>query len=212
MPNWCDNYLTIHADENLLNQIRDFVRSEESEFDFTKILPIPKEKENDSYEWRCENWGTKWNADCIYTYENGFSFETAWAPCSPIIAELARIFPEAEFWFQYTEENMCFCGVQQYQNGTLVYEMESDYTQNWTLLEDASVFDEDELKAYLIDDIHYPSHENGMYIYAETEGEFHLREYINGEIYILMDGWCRDLRPENERTAFWNEETNFQWL
>ncbi len=101
MPNWCINYLTIHADENLLNQIRDFIRSEESEFDFTKILPIPKEKENDSYEWRCENWGTKWNAAYIDTYENGFSFETAWTPCRPIIAELARIFPEAEFWFQY---------------------------------------------------------------------------------------------------------------
>ncbi len=90
--------------------------------------------------------------------------------------------------------------------------MESDYAENYTLLEEADMISEEEREIYGIEDDLYPLHENGMYVFAETDGEFHLRKYIDSKVYILMDGWCRDLRPENERTAFWDEKTDFQWL
>ncbi|MBQ2726160.1 MAG: hypothetical protein IJF78_10675, partial [Clostridia bacterium] len=77
---------------------------------------------NNWYDWSNHFWGTKWNSDSASFRNNNFYFMTVWSPASLVVAELARKFPEAEFWFQYEEMGMCFCGVEVYQNGMLVYE------------------------------------------------------------------------------------------
>lgn len=53
------------------------------------------------YEWRNENWGTKWNAanaSITERAEDGtkisYSFETAWAPPIPVFFELSKQFPD----------------------------------------------------------------------------------------------------------------------
>lgn len=58
------------------------------------------------YDWCCDNWGTKWNA-----YENQqpdsdtIIFETAWAPPEPVIARLAKMYPEAEIEHWWADED-----------------------------------------------------------------------------------------------------------
>jgi len=225
MPNYCDNSLTIYASDDTVERIRTFVRSEESEFDFNNVIPMPAHIYTDSlgiedrklygmnnwYDWSNHFWGTKWNSDSASFRNNNFYFMTAWSPASPVVAELARKFPEAEFWFQYEEMGMCFCGVEVYQNGMLVYEMQGDFGRNWTL-EDSGDMSEDELNDYLIEDEMFPVQENGLYVHADIQGKIHIRSYKDGKIYEIIDGTYFDFRPTDKKLAYWNEETDWQEL
>lgn len=58
------------------------------------------------YEWRWDNWGTKWSA---YEYELMDEacycrFNTAWAHCYPVIEALSKMFPEDVFEVWFAEE------------------------------------------------------------------------------------------------------------
>ena len=71
MPNYCSNYLKIEGTENAVKELLQLVKSDESIFDFEKIIPMPdyiyrgplgpeEEKiysENNWYNWSCDNWG-----------------------------------------------------------------------------------------------------------------------------------------------------------
>ena len=78
MPNWCDNDLFIYGSEEDLKKIKEQVTNEAGDFDFGKIVPEPdtpdyfkdnlsfddmKEHPLNWYNWRLDNWGTKWNAN-----------------------------------------------------------------------------------------------------------------------------------------------------
>ena len=58
------------------------------------------------YDWCIEHWGTKWNA-----YENQqpdadtIVFETAWSAPEPVIAQLAKMYPEAEIEHWWADED-----------------------------------------------------------------------------------------------------------
>lgn len=79
---------------------------------FNKIIPEPKTKEEcperyiktveslsddprpwfDWYNWRCDNWGVKWDASDVYLdlNEKSISFSTPWGPpCSSLLEEIA---------------------------------------------------------------------------------------------------------------------------
>lgn len=43
------------------------------------------------YDWRCENWGTKWGAYDVSSNGNEITFDTAWSCPLPILNELAKI-------------------------------------------------------------------------------------------------------------------------
>lgn len=78
--------------------------------DFEKLVPPPTEDPDDIeynggtkygtlpgwYQWRCEHWGTKWNAynqdliDISYGCIE-LKFDTAWAPPIPIIDKLREM-------------------------------------------------------------------------------------------------------------------------
>ena len=58
------------------------------------------------YEWRVENWGTKWNAyQQSRTSANEFSFQTAWSHPSPIIDLLSKMFRSIVFRVKYADED-----------------------------------------------------------------------------------------------------------
>ena len=225
MPNYCDNSLTIYASEETVERIRAFVRSDESEFDFDKVIPMPEyiyvgplgkeERElygkNNWYDWCTTNWGTKWNSDEVSFKDNNFFFLTAWSPASPVIAKLAEKFPEAEFWFQYEEMGMGFCGVEVYQNGELAYEMQGDISRNWTL-EEPDAVNEDELEDYLIEDNMFPVQQNGTYVYVDSDRSIYIRTYKDGKIYERIEGSCWDFRQTDRKNAYWNETTEYQFF
>lgn len=62
------------------------------------------------YEWRCEHWGTKWDAtDCeILNEADGlvvFQFDTAWGPPLVALGHLSKLFPNTEFFLECTTED-----------------------------------------------------------------------------------------------------------
>ena len=72
-----------------------------------------------SYDWCCENWGTKWNSvhhveidlddyeDELYVW---FGFETAWSAPTPIAHFLKHKFEGMRFRWFYRDESDMFCG------------------------------------------------------------------------------------------------------
>ena len=145
MPNYCTNYLTIEGNRNTMETIIELVKSEENVFDFEKIVPMPdyiyrggvgpEEREiygeNNWYDWSCKNWGTKWNSvDSDFDGEE-FYFLTAWSPCEPVIAALAKMFPTMRFTHTFYETGMCFCGQGVYENGELIFYYDGEYAENY---------------------------------------------------------------------------------
>lgn len=217
MPNWCDNYISIFADNELLEKIHEYVRSENNEFDFEKIIPMPENiyrgnlgtrelelyGENNWYDWSNTNWGTKWNADVENAEPGEYWIKTAWSPCEPVIAELARIFPAAEFSHAYEEtEGYFYCGKNIYRDGKLVFSMHGDCDYDWSV-DDPDAWDEEEKEEMKIKDELYPLQENGCISEADENGYFHYREYRNGRLYHKIEGEYEDHRPKYERRYSW---------
>ena len=137
MPNHCSNILTCE-DGDFGSVIQEFLSYNDADnmvhLDFDKIVPMPKELDitasfnpkdvelqeqykinlekfgfQNWYDWRVENWGTKWNSyDCNMT-DFGMSFCTAWSPPEPVIKELAKITGKT-FVLEYMEEGEAFIG------------------------------------------------------------------------------------------------------
>lgn len=113
MPNWCDNRLTItHTDTDVLDNFMARVRADKDERLFCHIKPMPNNV-SDWYNWCIENWGTKWDA-CNMSWSQiddntvEFSFETAWAPPTPVYEALALEGFEVEA--HYVEYGMMYAG------------------------------------------------------------------------------------------------------
>ena len=56
------------------------------------------------YDWRINNWGTKWNA--VRSWEDGdkFGFETAWSSVTKLMILLSTKFPNVLFCYGYADE------------------------------------------------------------------------------------------------------------
>ena len=115
MPNWCDNQITITGPESVIDKIEKIVREEENIDLSSKekgesmgllnfMYPMPKELEDTTspsssakkpqpmvdgfdnwYDWRCENWSTKWDVNEFYGVDRqgdtiSFGFSSAWSP------------------------------------------------------------------------------------------------------------------------------------
>ena len=97
--------------------------------DFNKVIPEPEYKNNtDWYDWRIQNWGTKWNA---YEYvktgnENELYFLTAWSAPKEIYESLTKKFPNLTIEVDYADENMVYnCGKMVFENGEMVAELKT---------------------------------------------------------------------------------------
>ena len=150
MPNWCDCDLTIEGPRDRLEQFLCEVVSEQSLFDFARVVPYPDQfRELDrlatewekkppeerigppptdgfnqgGYEWRIENWGTKWPARGVSLDRDqwpdlegsssrvSFHFSTAWSPPRPVVERAAECFPELKFALRYFERGCQYQGV-----------------------------------------------------------------------------------------------------
>ena len=147
MPNHVSNEIRIICnDEKTYDEFKELVVGEDREFDFDRIIPQPDDinpdldhnkkdfghglttSTTDWYNWRCTNWGTKWNAyDIEVDWDEKYkecieiNFQTAWSPPEPIYFKLDEIFGEriSVNWF-CRDESDNFCGYvhnQQYIDG-----------------------------------------------------------------------------------------------
>lgn len=116
MPNWCLNTVSVRGRKTDVDEFRKFVASDESAFDFEKMMPTPSETmANGSEEWwywRNTNWGTKWALDPrgIHVDEKRggvvYRFETAWCPPTPIYLLLIGRFPQLKISWRFDEPDM----------------------------------------------------------------------------------------------------------
>lgn len=133
MPNWCKNNLRIVSNGEKVLDVLEMLKDEDGEMTFNKVVPMPKELDETTspvqdtvpeeernklvekygadnwYDWRCKNWGVKWDAS-----ESGFwedkdgwiiSFQTPWAPPCEFMEKLSAQFPKITFVLQFAEEN-----------------------------------------------------------------------------------------------------------
>jgi hypothetical protein len=114
----------------------------ENGLSFEKIKPTPSEllDSHGWYDWRVENWGTKWDLDeqeqkdvaahlallMGSKCELSVAFMTAWAPPCQAIAALSAMFPNDKFVLRYVEFGMGFAGTARISNGESIEEDTDD--------------------------------------------------------------------------------------
>lgn len=100
----------------------------------------PTIREDSWYDWRIQNWGTKWDVySCCNNWENEkpsteitANFCTAWSPPSEeCLAVISKQFPGSLLTNFYEESGMDFCGVTVAKNGVarVLCETLSDYRE-----------------------------------------------------------------------------------
>lgn len=73
------------------------------------------------YDWCIKHWGTKWNSyENIQVDQDTITFETAWSAPEPVMAQLARMYPEVgiEHWWA-DEATGSNTGYAKYSSGEL---------------------------------------------------------------------------------------------
>ena len=79
------------------------------------------------HEWRCDKWGTKWNAsEYRLDLDNGeVRFHTAWSHPFPLIKALSRQFPDDVFVVSYADEDLGYnAGEYEIRNG--IFQLDDD--------------------------------------------------------------------------------------
>lgn len=150
MPNHCTNELIISGPQSrVFDFCRDHYRNPPSwnpleapedhktVLDFSVCVPYPDERadNDDWYNWRISNWGTKWNAYDISlltfpeviesvavckstdTANVTYHFHTAWSPPVPWLKAASRIYPELTFALGWEEQGCDYYGAVVSQRG-----------------------------------------------------------------------------------------------
>lgn len=115
MPNHVKNIVTCPGtDESTIQDICGVLR------DFACLIPVPADIQAQDaatkqrpthltdvlYNWRLENWGTKWEGYEYEDIEGGLMFETAWSHPLPILRALSQRYPAILFHVAYADEDI----------------------------------------------------------------------------------------------------------
>lgn len=122
MPNWCNNILEINSgSERDLAGVAALLCDNDTPFQ--SIHPVPEGV--DAYDWRIDNWGTKWDADSfdVNLCPDGTlsaNFDTAWSPPIGVMTRLAERFPSLSFRLFYEEGGAGFTGCATFEGGRMI--------------------------------------------------------------------------------------------
>jgi hypothetical protein len=144
MPNHVTNVVSFSGDKSRISAMLKEIQNDEhgiGSVDFEKILPMPdtvyngslgiRERElygeNNWYDWRLGNWGTKWNS---YGYTENTTFQddkikflTAWSAPHPILHKLSEMYPDVKMEHEWADEDIGMnCGRYVYYDGERVEE------------------------------------------------------------------------------------------
>ena len=128
MPNWVTNYLKIRKGDP--QQVWDTIRGDEDAFDYNRLIPQPSDlyqepvnfemieaNPHNWYTWNNQNWGVKWNAIDVRQEGDHITWDSPWAPPTPVMVKLFQMFPEHEFRYRW-EEEQGFGETMEVVNGT----------------------------------------------------------------------------------------------
>lgn len=139
----------------------------EKEFSMEKLFPTPEELMSDKlesyegedaeekdklraealkkyghkswYDWRCENWGTKWDVCCEdidsdansendeLTYVS-YRFDTAWSPPVEFLKNIYKKYPLLNFRLNYSEPGVAFEGDLEIEAGEITVDETREYS------------------------------------------------------------------------------------
>lgn len=118
MTDYCYNEIVFYGKHSDINDLTDFLGEENGGFSFNKICPEPvhKDEDWDWYEWRTQNWSTKW--ECENVQREKFSsdewsylyvkFDCPWYLPLNILTKISEIFPHIHMTFSWTLENQSY--------------------------------------------------------------------------------------------------------
>lgn len=128
MPNWCNNSITITGPKDkitaLYNEAIQDTKGEDRGL-LHAMMPMPQELEGttspsedgvDWYNWRVNNWGTKWevSSEGLELSEDGTEitgwFDSAWAPPLGAFDHYIRANEDVDLVCYYEEGGMDFAG------------------------------------------------------------------------------------------------------
>lgn len=142
MPNWCNNAFHIHGTQEEINHFLskwtnkkciDGEWTSKRCLKFNDFVTIPKEEEENWYDWNVNNWGTKWDLvedmTTVITLDTEIQVETqtAWAPPLKFFETLSKMYPTMTFTVSYHEEGMMFCGYAEWSGGEEVTNLHIAY-------------------------------------------------------------------------------------
>ena len=157
MPNWCRNHLKVEGPEDQILAFQEsceaspeemvhykpylrieqelqhmFKEPEGSAFYFHKLVPIPQELLDKTYDkgghaWEVRNWGCKWGASRVEHSVDmpgkiDLTFDTPWHPPLILIDKLSNRYPELHFIMGYDESDMNIHGRAEWRDGSIVEE------------------------------------------------------------------------------------------
>ena len=131
MPNWCSNSITISGSTDTLEPLWEEANKEGSGL-LQAMVPMPKELEGTTapseganwYDWRVQNWGTKWDVDLegleFINNHDGTScitgwFDSAWSPPIDAYNTFLDDMDGCSIEATYEEGGMDFAGI--YEDG-----------------------------------------------------------------------------------------------
>ena len=170
MHNWCDNTMKVsHSDKSKVDALAAEMSKKNADGHsiaetFQHLRPNPSGEWD--YDWSCENWGTKWEADIIDwdQYDDNtiwISFNSAWSPPINLYEYLVEEGWEVEAF--YHESGCAFCGKFTNEDGDEYYEY--DFSDRSTIEELPS--DIEEFTGLL--DYHDSCKENGDFDEEEVD-------------------------------------------
>lgn len=131
--NYCNNAEEMFEKEKNLKWNGDALKNYESISDYGKSLSTLKERygADNWYDWRCNNWGTKWNS-CHGEYDKEtqqLRFDTAWSVPEPILAKLAQDNPDKKLDV-YSEEETGWFIESKIEDGKYIQTASGEITYN----------------------------------------------------------------------------------
>ncbi len=138
MPNHCYQTVDIKGNSVLVTELYTALTKQDRFCDFVLPMPIEMWEDGKWYDWRIENWGTKWDLCHVEIIETdgvterysprkglvGFSFKcwTAWSPPTPIWEKLTELGVCVTAY--YLDEGGWFCGI--YEDGEVTKDRSLD--------------------------------------------------------------------------------------
>lgn len=119
MPNWCQNTAVINGPKPVIDEIKVILANDQPNL-LHYMRPLPKDQEENWYDWCVTHWGTKWDINAAFvgddTEEDSitFSFDTAWAPPTEAFRHWAERDGRVTYKLSYVETGMGFVGWDSY--------------------------------------------------------------------------------------------------
>ena len=200
MPNWCDNQITITGPNSVIDKIEKIVSDEKNPDGLLNFFhPMPKELDGTTsptssadkpqpmvegfdnwYDWRVENWCTKWDCNEFYGVDRqgdtiSFGFSSAWSPptgaYTRFITSMAEKNLDVSLKAYYYEGGCDFAGC--WDNGDDECISPSDYKSDDDYWNDGLGYDLNEMFNFIESMAEYEAEQE-----AEKED---VTEYVKGQ-------------------------------